>query len=154
MTRQVAVFNFYNPLIGPPDSQTSAVIFSALLDNLNTANLETDQTERAQDLQAVVSNESMAEVVAELDRALAIQVVGGGLAKIKAIEDVVMKDISNLADGNGFRSLAEWTAYADAGHWGHNHQRNLRYRALVEVQWQDNAWKLAGITVVDTRDAK
>jgi hypothetical protein len=154
VTRHVAVLDINNPLIGPPDPQTSAVIFSAILDNLNTANLETDRPERARHLQTLVVNESMKEVVSELDRALAIQVVGGGAAKIRAIEDVMMKDISDLAGGNGFRSLAEWTARANAGHWGHNHKRNLRYRALVEVQWRDNSWKLAGITVVDIRDAK
>ena len=47
--------------------------------------------------------------------------------------------------------MAEWTAKASAGHWGHNHQRTIRFRALVELVDDEGAWKLAGITVTDAR---
>jgi hypothetical protein len=101
-----------------------------------------------------VAEPATSEVVAELDRSLSIQIAGGGLAKINAIEDVVMSDIAPLTEKTGFRSVAEWTVHASAGHWGHDHRRNLRYRALVEIQRESGLWKISGITVVDTRDAE
>ena len=72
-------------------------------------------------------------------------------ARVDTIEDMVLKEIASLEGQSGFRSLAEWTAKASARHWGHTHRRTIRFRALVELVEQDGAWKLAGITVVDSR---
>ena len=135
------------------DTETAAVIFSALLNNIRVADLQTNPDERARDLQTILSGPTQNEVTAELDRALSIEIAGGGLAKVNAIEDVTMTAIAALPDKTGFQSLAEWTVRASAGHWGHDHRRNLRYRALVEVQMESGLWEMAGITVVDIRDA-
>ncbi|MDH3581312.1 MAG: hypothetical protein OEM91_11900, partial [Hyphomicrobiales bacterium] len=58
---------------------------------------------------------------------------------------------SDLEGRSGFRSVAEWTARASAGHWGHAHRRRIRFRALVELVEDNGAWKLGGITVVDAK---
>jgi hypothetical protein len=62
---------------------------------------------------------------------------------------VVVKDIQDLEAG--FRTLAEWTAEASAGHWGHAHRRRLRFTALMELMPVDDTWKLVGLTVVNVR---
>lgn len=153
-TRQFAIVEMNNPLAGPPDTENSVQIFSALLENINSANLETDAAVEAQLLETVLSESSKNSVMAELDRALSVRIAGGGLARVHTIRDISMSEISTLPEGTGFQSLAEWTAIASAGHWGHDHRRNLRYRALVEVEREEGAWKLSGITVIETRDVK
>ena len=60
-------------------------------------------------------------------------------------------DVRPLQDRNGFSSVAEWTARASAGHWGHPHRRTIRFRAVMEVADIDGAWKLVGLTVIDAR---
>ncbi len=70
---------------------------------------------------------------------------------MNAIEDLVIQDISALDDGPGFRSVAEWTALASAGHWGHPHRRRIRFRALMGLGEVEGTWKLTGMTVVDAR---
>ena len=75
----------------------------------------------------------------------------GGIARVDTIEDMTLVDITTLEGQPGFRSVAEWTAKASAGHWGHAHRRTIRFRALVELVEQDGAWKLAGITVVGAK---
>lgn len=151
--RHIAIVDVRNPFAGPPDTETAAVIFSALLNNISVADLQTNPDERARELQTILSGPTQNEVTAELDRSLSIEIAGGGLAKVNAIADVTMTAIAALPDKTGFQSLAEWTVRASAGHWGHDHRRNLRYRALVEVQMERGLWKMAGITVVDIRDA-
>ncbi len=151
LSTSVLVSNITNPLDRLPDAQTSSRIFTAILENVNTANLETTTERRNQELGAVVSTNAMDEVAGELDRALAIRVAGGGLARVDLVHDVTLKDIRSLENGSGFQALASWNVRASAGHWGHNHKRSVSYRALVELTEEANAWKLAAITVVDAK---
>ncbi len=140
-----------NPFAGPPDEKTSTLILSGVLANVNHAYLEKDPAALRQALGVVVASDALTDVEAELGRALAIKVAGGGIARVDAIENLVLKDITTLEGRPGFRSVAEWTAKASAGHWGHAHRRTIRFRALVELVDDDGTWKLAGITVVDAK---
>lgn len=151
LTTSSAVIDVRNPFDRLPDAETSSRIFAAVLKNVNTANLETAQERRQQQLAAVVSAAAMNQVAGELDRALAIRVAGGGLARVDTVEDLVMQEIRPSQSGAGFEGLASWTAQASAGHWGHNHKRTVSYRALVELNEEAGAWKLTAITVVDTK---
>ncbi|UCH75349.1 MAG: hypothetical protein JSU82_05760, partial [Rhodospirillales bacterium] len=148
---RVAVVDVPNPFAGPPDEATSARILSEVLANVNHAYLETDPAALRQALDVIVVDDALGDVEAELGRALAIKVAGGGIARVDTIEDMVLKEISSLEGRPGLRFLAEWTAKASAGHWGHAHRRTIRFRALVELVEQDGAWKLGGITVVDAK---
>ncbi len=148
---RVAVIDVANPFAGPPDEVTSTQILSGVLANLNNAYLEIDPAALRQALEIVIAAEGFTDVEEELGRALAIKVAGGGIARVDAIENMVLKDITTLEGRPGFRSLAEWTAKASAGHWGHAHRRTIRFRALVELVDDDGTWKLAGITVVDAK---
>ena len=148
---RVAVFNVPNPLAGPPDAVTATHILSGVLANVNHAYVEKNPDALHQALQIVVAPDALSDVKAELDRALAIKLAGGGIARVDTVENVALKDIAAFKGRSGFRGLAEWTAKASAGHWGHTHQRTIRFRALVELVNDRGTWKLAGITVTDAR---
>ena len=139
------------PLAGPPDEVVSAQIIKAALDNVHAAYIEKREPQLTRALSMVVAEEGAAEVRTELNRALVIKVAGGGTARVNAIEDLIATDISALDGRAGFRALAEWTALASAGHWGHTHRRRIRFRALMELEEIAGAWKLTGMTVVDVR---
>ena len=151
LTTSSAVVSIRNPIDRLPDAKTASKIFTAVLDNVNTANLETTPERRKLELSAVVSDSGVREVAEELDRALAIQVAGGGLARVDAVQDVELQDIRTLESGRGFQAVASWKVRASAGHWGHSHTRNVSYRALVELSEEADVWKLAAITVVDAK---
>jgi len=140
-----------NPFAGAPDEKVSAQILTAVLGNVNNAYIEKDETALRKALAVAVAADRLEEVEAELGRALAIKVGGGGIARVKSIENLTVKDLTGLAGVKGFRSVAEWTAKASAGHWGHAHRRTIRFRALVELVEVEGVWKLAGITVVDAK---
>jgi hypothetical protein len=148
---RVAVFDVRIPFAGLPDDAVSAKIINAVLDNVHIAYLETAVPELERALSVVVAEDGFESIKAELDRALAIKVAGGGIARVTAIEDLVIQDVTALDDGPGFRSVAEWTALASAGHWGHPHRRRIRFRALMELGEVEGTWKLSGMTVVGAR---
>ncbi len=142
-----------NPLAGPPDEAVSVQIIKAALDNVHAAYLEKREPQLTRALSMVVAEEGATEVRTELDRALAIKVAGGGTARVTAIEDLTATDISALDGRTGFRTLAEWTAQASSSHWGHLHVRRIRFRALMELAEIEGVWKIAGMTVLDKRQA-
>lgn len=148
---RTAVINIPNPLAGPPDEATAVRILSGVLTNVNSAYVEKDLDALRQALRVVVAATALTDVERELDRALAIKIVGGGIARVDTVEKVAIKDVATLDGRSGFSGLAEWTANASAGHWGHIDKRTIRFRALVELVDDGGAWKLAGITVTDSR---
>jgi len=148
---RIVVVDVDNPFAGPPNEKVSAQILTRVLSNVNHAFIEKDELALRKALGVIVVEDRLAEVEIELRRALAIKVAGGGIARVKAIENLTIKDITALEGVSGFRSVAEWTAKASAGHWGHAHRRTIRFRALVELVEIAGVWKLAGITVVDVK---
>jgi hypothetical protein len=146
-----AVVEVENPLAGLPDEAAAAEIVAALVGNLHDT-LQLREESKQQDALALsVAASRLAEVLPELRRAFAIKIQGGGTARVDSIEDVVVQDIAKLPDGAGFGALAAWSADASASHWGHLHQRRMRFSALIELEPVDKTWKLAGVTVVDVR---
>lgn len=145
---RVTVIDVANPFSGPPDKTASTRIVIRVLNNVNYAFLEKDPSALREALAVVVADDTLADVEAELGRALAIKVAGGGIARVDAIEGLALQDTKALDGRTGFRTLAEWTAKASAGHWGHAHLRTIRFRALMELVNVDGVWKLAGMTVV------
>lgn len=142
-----------NPMAGPPDEAVSAQIVGATLDNVHIAFLEKREPQLTHALDMIVAEERANGVRTELNRALAIKVAGGGTAQVNAIENLTVKDIATLDDRDGFRTLAEWTAQASAGHWGHLHVRRIRFRALIELTKSEGVWRIDGMTVMDMRQA-
>jgi hypothetical protein len=148
---RMAIVDVGNPFAGSPDEKVSAQILTDVLRNVNHAFVEKDEDAIRKALGVIVAPEGIEDVETELRRALAIKVAGGGIARVNAIENLTVKDITALDGASGFRSVAEWTAKASAGHWGHAHRRTIRFRALVEVVQIAGVWKLVGITVVNAK---
>ncbi len=148
---RATVVEVRNPFAGPPTEAAAAKIITAVLDNVHTAYLERTEPKLAQALRVVVAESGYTDIKTELSRALAIKVAGGGIARVNAIEGLVVKELGAIDDRSGFRSVVEWTALASAAHWGHAHRRRIRFRALMELEEIEGAWKLTGLTVVDAR---
>jgi hypothetical protein len=147
----VAVFEIENPFAGPPNHEATTNIVAQLAGNLHNA-LQLREESRFQDAIALsVSQQHLDEVLPEVRRALAIEIQGGGTARVDSIDDVVVKNIESLDGGSAFRTLADWRADASAGHWGHLHRRRMRFSALMELKPVGNDWKLIGLTVVNVR---
>jgi hypothetical protein len=147
----VGVVEVENPLAGVPDEAAATEIVAALVGNLHDTLQLREESKLQSALALNVSQPRLAEVLPELRRAFAIKIQGGGTARVDRIEDVAVQNIAKLPDGAGFRALAAWSADASASHWGHLHQRRMRFSALMELVPVDNTWKLLGVTVVDVQ---
>ncbi len=142
---------FANPLQITPDAEAATAIFATLLNNINIAGYEVLADRKAAILEPVLAEQTKKEVLAEIERGLSIPVVGGGYARSDRVEDVTLTEIRPRQSGPGFSAVATWTARAGAGHWGHNHRRNVAYQAVVELENAASEWKLAGLTILSAR---
>ncbi len=147
----VVVTEFRNPFLNTPDDADATAVFTALLENISIANLEVTSEDRKEAIAPLVPTRSHSDVAAELDRALALRVPGGGRARVTDIDDLTLQNLAPVEGAFGFSALVRWTALATAGHWGHTHRRVVEYRAIVEVVVDHGVWKLDGITVLETR---
>jgi hypothetical protein len=148
---RVAVIELDNPLSGPPEKETAAQIVKRILINVDNAFVEREPAPLRRALAVVVDKDRFRDVKAELDRALAIKVPGGGIARIEDIHNLVIKNVSSIRGVSGFRTLATWTARASGGHWGHAHRRTIHFEALMEITEAKGIWKLSGLTVIAAR---
>jgi hypothetical protein len=147
--RTVAVIPIDNPFAGAPGEPAAAEIVTRLAGNLHTALGKRDDTARHEALSVSVAEADLATILPELERALIVIIQGGGLARIDAVDDIVVRDIQELGTKGGFRASAEWSAEARAGHWGHLHRRPVRFATLIDLLPIDGAWKLTGLTVLN-----
>jgi len=149
--RENAVIPIANPLAVVPDDAVALDTVAELLDSVSAAYLLPVADRRREALRAVVTDQSLTDVAAELDRGFAIRVPGGGLARIDAISDLSVGDLTPVEAGYGFQTIAAWTVDARAGHWGHDHRRVVNYRAIIDVVEDAGSWKLEGLTVLEAR---
>jgi hypothetical protein len=148
---RIAVIEVQNPFFGPPKTMEATRIANEILTNVNNALTQRNKEALEASLTKVIANENFSQTAPELLRSLSIKVAGGGTALVKSIADLSISEISANIDNDGFRALGEWKALASANHFGHAHQRQIRYRAWMEFTPEENSWKLAGLTVLEAQ---
>ncbi|MCG7521787.1 hypothetical protein [Ruegeria sp. Ofav3-42] len=141
---------FLSPVSDISKTQIATDAFTRLLANTYVAALEVFPEERKEALEPIVFDAAKADITAELETSLTIQVPGGGRAQIVEITDVVI--VQGEMDRRGeFEGVAQWRVEARAGHWGHDHRRRVDYRARVAFRPDKGNWALSAITVLEAR---
>jgi hypothetical protein len=140
-----------NPFSGTPDEQASTRITGQLIENSHKALREKIPKRLDEALNVSISKGSFEDVKEELSRALLIEMQGGGVGTVEGIRDLVVTNTAPTSGGNGFLATVSWSATASGNHWGHPHQKNIRFSALMDVTPIDGVWKLTGITVTSAK---
>lgn len=148
----IAIVTVENPLASLPSHDAAARIVGELVGNLHNTLQLRDEEKRQRALVTSIAEHKIAEVLPELRRALAIEIQGGGIARVDSIDHVDVRHIDELPGNSGFRAQADWSADARASHWGHLHQRKMRFSALLDLVPTEKAWKLTGITILSVKD--
>jgi len=136
-------------MAGELDDAQAVVLLETLLKNVYRAFDFREEEDVYDKLALSVSGDLLTDIYLQNRRSMAIQQAGGAQAKIKEV--AVEAASAEPADGGGLRYAlhGRWTALGTVGHWGHVHQRQNRYEALVTVAAQDGAWKIVGLDLRD-----
>ena len=96
----------------------------------------------------ITASASSTDVATELETNLSIRVVGGERAVVTSVRNVTLETGSFDWRGN-YKGVASWSVDALSSHWGHDHRRQVDYRAQMEINPEDGNWKLAAVTVLE-----
>jgi hypothetical protein len=98
-------------------------------------------------LEQSVDGDLLREVYLEMRRGLVLASQGGASARVKEVELIDLQ--TEPTETNGFQAQATWQVRAAVGHWGHIHERRNEYRANLQLQPIDGAWKLVNVEILD-----
>lgn len=140
-----------NPIAGTPDDPTAKRIAGQLIENSHNALQEKVPERLDAALNTSISADTFEDVKQELERALVIELQGGGAGTVKGIRDLSVANIRSTSGAGAFQASVNWSVTASGDHWGHPHQKNIRFSALMDIAPIDGAWKLTGMTVTSAQ---
>ncbi len=140
-----------SPYPGLPSEKSAKRIVTQAIENIHNALKEKELQRIDNALGVTVSAESLNEVKLEAQRALMINIKGGGSASIEKINDFEIGNIQSIQGTNGFQASVNWSVLASGNHWGHPHKKNIRFSAIIDLVPRSDDWKLTGITVTSAQ---
>ncbi len=136
-------------IAGEMDDAHATALLQALLKNVYRAFDFREEEDVYDKLALSVSGDLLTDIYLQNRRSMAIQQAGGAQAKIKEVE-IESVHATRVDDHDLAYALhGTWTALGSVGHWGHVHQRQNRYEAVVTVSAQDGAWKIVDLELRD-----
>jgi len=93
-----------------------------------------------------VTGELLADVYLETRKGLELANQGGAQVKVKDIEMLETRLVSD--DNDGFTVEARWNVAGSVGHWGHIHQRSNSYHANITIEDIGGVWKLTSLEIL------
>lgn len=136
-----------------PGAERASAIVGDLLHNLYRSFDYRDESDIYDKLAQSVTGELLTDIFLETKRSLVLANQGGARAKVKKVE-LEELDIKQSEGSDSFSAEVDWTVHGSVGHWGHIHQRNNKYKALLTIVVDDRQWKLKNMTVLQEERLK
>jgi hypothetical protein len=140
-------------LAAPVDWNPTAAeaVFRSLHGNLYRA-FDFHENEAVYDaLAASVEGDLLEELYREIHTSLIMEEEEGALCRVEAVE-IEALDIGPLRwpEPLQFEALCRWQVLGVVHHWGHSHQRRLRWKARFDVRATDAGWRITGAHILAT----
>lgn len=130
-------------------SEAEKILFP-LLRNTYRAFDQRDEPAIYDVLSRSIEGELLQKIYLQTIQALSIDGQDGTRVKVTDL-DVRVETVNRLRGRSGFTAEGQWTALGTVGHWGHLHQRINRYKAKINVEPVNGAWKVTGLEVLEER---
>ena len=98
-----------------------------------------------------VSGDLLSDIYLQHRKSMVVEQAGGAQARVKEIEiqGVQVEDSPKKKNALNFR--AEWTALGTVGHWGHIHNRQNLYDAILTLAPVDGSWKIIDLELLEEK---
>ncbi len=146
--RGVTIDDPFRSPVPIPDSEAKDV-FTKLHRGMYRS-LDFGNEERIYDvLASSVDGKLLETLYVQLRKSLELREQGGAVARIREItydaSDVVRD--AKAVKWPGFEMHAKWTVAGTVEHWGHVHERQNQFDAIVAIEPRDGAWKITRMDV-------
>jgi len=131
--------------------EASTELVSGLLGNVYTSFDFRDESTIYDALDQSLVGNLLTDVYLQTKKSLELASQGGARVKVKAVK-LEQAEFEPL--DNGFRATCTWDVAGSVGHWGHIHQRINRYRANLDIEPIEGAWKITALDVLEEERIK
>ncbi len=138
-------------MAGEMDDERATALLQTLLKNVYRAFDFREEEDVYDKLALSVSGDLLTDIYLQNRRSMAIQQAGGAQARIKEVKIESARAARIDSENLAYALHGTWTALGSVGHWGHIHQRENRYEAVVTVSAEDGAWKIVDLELRDER---
>ena len=151
----ILIYPFSNIKLGKPKfilSQVSEaeaqVIFSHLLKNIYRAFDFREESDIYDKLAISLEGDLLTEVYLQTNKSMELENQGGAVATVKNVEITEVKKEKSSSQGKTkFRT--KWIASGTLEHWGHSHDRQNQYDAILTLSPVDDVWKITDIELLE-----
>jgi hypothetical protein len=130
-----------------PDEARAEAIIGDLLHNIYRAFDFRAESDIYDVLDRSVHGDLLTDIYLETKRSLVLVSQGGSRAKVKEVTLESVK-LQPATGDDRFSAETSWVVNGSVGHWGHIHERNNRYHAILTIKVVGPQWKLEEMTVL------
>jgi hypothetical protein len=98
-----------------------------------------------------VSGELLENIYLQHRKSMVIEQAGGAQARVKEIEIQTVQVKGSPKYDNALAFRAQWTALGTVGHWGHIHNRQNLYDAVLTLTPVDGSWKIIDLELLEEK---
>jgi hypothetical protein len=129
----------------------SRAILDSLLKNVYRAFDFRDEEDVYDKLAISVSGDLLEDIYLQHRKSMVVEQAGGAQAQVKEIDiqKVTAEDSPEYDNALAFR--AQWTVLGTVGHWGHIHNRQNLYDAVLTLTPVDGSWKIIDLELLEAK---
>ena len=136
--------------VSEPEAQ---VIFSHLLKNIYRAFDFREESDIYDKLAVSLEGDLLTDVYLQTRKSMEIENQGGAVGTVQNIEITDVKKAASPSQGKvAFRT--KWIASGTLEHWGHSHNRQNQYDAILTISPVNDVWKITAIELLSETRTK
>ena len=126
-------------------------ILDSLLKNVYRAFDFRDEEDVYDKLAISVSGNLLEEIYLQHRKSMVVEKAGGAQARVKEIEIQAVRVEESPEKDNALDFRAQWTVLGTVGHWGHIHNRQNLYDAILTMTPVDGSWKIIDLELLEEK---
>lgn len=143
----VGAFRFSKQVPELPNQTNANDLVERLLRNTYHSFDYRDEEDIYQVLENSIEGQLLEEVYLDVIESLELEISGGPRVRIDLVQLRNCEIIARNDDAGTFDLQTEWVAVGNVTHWGHTHQRDNRYKAILRVGAFDDTWKISKMRI-------
>ena len=135
-------------ILSQVSEQEAQIIFSHLLKNIYRAFDFREESDVYDKLAISLEGDLLTDVYLQTNKSMELENQGGAVATVKDIEITEVKRETSSSKGElAFRT--KWIASGTLEHWGHSHNRQNQYDAILTISPIKDVWKITDIELLE-----
>lgn len=135
-------------ILGKVSEQEAQFIFNHLLKNIYRAFDFREQSDVYDKLAISLEGDLLTDIYLQTNKSMELENQGGAVATVKNVEITEVKKEASSSEGKvAFRT--KWIAEGTLEHWGHSHNRQNQYDAILTISPVNDVWKITDIELLE-----